>query len=97
MADQGLIERVARAMCVAADIEPDRVIVKSVGPMWRIYANTARAAIAEVLDAMKEPSEGMVEEAVENVGPIGCCMHSPETATETWQAMLDQFRKEVGL
>lgn len=35
-----------------------------------------------------EPTEAMLTEAVDNVGPIGCCNHTPDTARETWSAML---------
>jgi hypothetical protein len=49
------------------------------------YVRNARA----VLTALLEPTPEMVAEAVDNAGPIGCCTHSPETARETWQAMLN--------
>lgn len=45
----------------------------------------ARAAIAEVLDAMGEPSGGMLDAALVIVGPA---------TKERWQAMLAQFKAE---
>lgn len=49
----------------------------------------ADAAIAAVFDALREPSEGMVDAGQEADGTI--------TAERVWQAMLDAFARENGL
>ena len=62
---------------------------KNADEVFEAAADVAtRAAIAEVLDAMMEPSEGMMDAALKIVGPA---------TRERWQAMLSQFRKEIGL
>lgn len=58
-----------------------------------LSGNTATARAA--LDALASNiSEGMVQEAVDNVGPIGCCSHTPATARETFTAMLQRAKEE---
>lgn len=54
-------------------------------------AQTARAAIAEVLDAMGEPSEAMIEAGFRARSND---MTMAESANAVWQAMLAQFKAE---
>lgn len=55
-----MIERVARALCVEDDENPDEII--NVGkPRWWLYNCAARAAI----EAIREPTEGMLDAARE--------------------------------
>lgn len=88
-----LVERVARRLCW--DIvrrEPDSPYHSPVGeyvsPAWQIPAVTsaARAAIAEVLSEMEEPSEGVLD----------AMYLAYEKAPELmWRAGISQFRKEI--
>lgn len=53
-----MVERVARALCVAADMDPDRPSNDerdNGAPLWTTYVGMARAGI----EAMREPTEGM--------------------------------------
>lgn len=64
-----MIERVARALCVAAGHDPDRthdIYVEGdpdAGVAWAGYRREARAAI----EAMREPTEAMVDAACDVV------------------------------
>lgn len=40
------------------------------------------------LQALMEPTPGMIQAAIDNVGPIGCCLHNDATAAETWDVMI---------
>lgn len=80
-----MVEKVARAICddqlwPGAWIKTNEVEMDA-------YNRQARAAIAAVLDAMREPSEGMQEAALD------LRMDSPYT--DAWRAMLDACREEV--
>jgi hypothetical protein len=84
------IEAVARALRRRHDWA-DRADI----PEW--WMDDARAAIAEFLDAVREPSDGMKhsgteflygEDFVENPAAV-------TTAVETWQAMIDTLRAEL--
>lgn len=55
-----MIEKVARALCVADGYAPeecDTEVGHTPAPLWHDYINRARAAI----EAMREPAEGMVD------------------------------------
>lgn len=55
----------------------------------RLHSTTLASRTPEgMVMVPREPTEAMIQEAVDNVGPIGCCSHSPQTARETWQAMI---------
>lgn len=45
----------------------------------------ARAAIA----ALREPSEAMIEAAIEEAGPVGCCCHTHRTMRDAITAYID--------
>lgn len=80
-----LIERVARALAI---VDPDQ---EGLTYDPRLYEGLARAAIAEVLDAMGEPSEAMIEAGFRARSND---MTMAESAAATWQAMLAQFKAE---
>jgi hypothetical protein len=87
-----IIERAARALCIADDREPDRMT--DIGPRWVFYAQTAKA----VLSALREPDEGMQiagQDSAENVMRIayGEPDISHEGVAAIWQAMIDQALK----
>lgn len=70
---------------------------------WRHYDEDARAAIAEVLDAQKEPSAGM-EQAARELWWLDWdgdeevkLTVTEQQAKQIWQAMLAQFKAENGL
>jgi len=90
-----MVEKVARAICddqlwPGAWIKANEVEMDA-------YKRQARAAIAAVLDAMREPSEGMKHSGTEFLYGedfIG----NPKavtTAVETWRAMIDALRAEL--
>ena len=84
-----LVERVARVIDAC---DHDRVD-------HELCIRQARAAISEVLDALMEPSEGMVEAYFDRCDLGGDLMGSPDDPRHpmfaAWQAMLAQFRREV--
>ena len=91
-----LVEQVARALCKAlyphADIEQpamrwdhvDGVMMPTDQPMWTDHVDDARAAIAAFLDAVREPSEGMIQRSWFYDGSI-----------DVWPAMIDALRAEL--
>ena len=82
MAD--LVETVALELYRA--LERDEPIMQPQGT-WK---DAARAAIAAVLDDMAEPSQAMLDEAY-------VVMTSDERhMDDAWQAMLAQYREEMG-
>lgn len=76
-----MIERVARALATDMEFEPDEIVSsfnpKFRVPRWMTFVDHARAAI----NAIREPSEVMVEAAWPNI------MH--ENARDVWQDMVD--------
>lgn len=99
MADQDLIERVARCLFW---MDSGQRYAESRDYPWaeadallrEKYEKEARAAIAEVLDAMREPSEAVAGEGADHLFAASSDNWSDD-ARRVWQAMLDQFRKEV--
>ena len=77
------IERVARAICVANDSEPDAPN-GAVGPLWKLYDADARAAIK----AMREPTDEMIRSGAEGSGEDSDCV-----AICAWRAMIDEALK----
>lgn len=87
-----MIERVARAICVADGCDPNQ---ESVGigvqmpagqkyRLWEVRVAQARAAI----EAMREPTEAMAD----ITGRVLSCGygHVPDDARIVWQAMIDK-------
>jgi hypothetical protein len=73
-----MLERVARAICIANDSEPDAPN-GAAGLLWKLYAADALAAI----EALREPTKGMLKE--------GAWVAS--SPLECWQAMIDEALK----
>lgn len=90
-----MIERVARAICVASGLDPDRPFSssnysKETEPQecaWHEYLPEARAAIA----AMREPTEVMERAAFSNMDKNGYPVGNP---TSDYSAMIDAALKE---
>lgn len=87
------IEKVARAIASASD---DYYFDKT-GNLYPVYREMARAAIAAVLEDMREPSEIMRE-----IASVWLGFNRNEARGEAealrlslWQAMLTQYAKEV--
>jgi hypothetical protein len=81
-----MIERVARALCVAAGQDPDfnydpHGINRTDDVRWRVNVTKARAAI----EAMREPTEGMVYADTVKEWPSDACA--------AWKAMIDEALK----
>jgi len=92
-----LTEAVARAICEEEwngtqhwDHKPE--VFK------KCYRETADAAIAAVLDAMAEPSEGMVVQGDHEILAVlndhTFALKEPTVAHRCWSAMLAAFREE---
>lgn len=89
-----LRERVARAIC-AGNIKyngawESRSLDERIEDEWSRWLPEADAALAAVLDALKEPTMGMVSAAYGDDD-----FWNEATATEIWQAMLSAFRTEA--
>jgi hypothetical protein len=88
-----MIERVARAICVASGLDPDRPFSssnysKETEPQefaWHEYLPEARAAI----NAMREPTEAM-----EDAGNSATYIWIDETSADVWPRMIDAALKE---
>jgi hypothetical protein len=81
-----IIERAARAVCIAHGHEPEGMKFSDGQPIWTAYIDDARA----VLSALREPDEGMIEagwSCFPDYEP------SAQDATDCWQAMIDQALK----
>lgn len=57
-----IIERAARAICIAQLNVPDEFSEIELMPLWKVYLPEARA----VLQAIREPDEGMIEAGMES-------------------------------
>ena len=72
------IERIARAICIAMGDDPDRE-----GRRLTAYDGMAEAAYRATLEAIREPSEGMLREAkIEMWEDFGAL-------SRVWHAMID--------
>lgn len=81
-----MIEQVARALCAADKIRPDKLDAHY-NPMWMHYAAKASAAIR----AMREPTD-LMGNALNRMGrPYDAGSHS---ATEIWRALIDAALEE---
>lgn len=80
MADESMVERVARALCVRAGHDPDEIQYRGTEEIrsgWEAYADDVRAAIR----ALREPSEAMVSSGMAEIDHDG--------AGDCWRAMID--------
>lgn len=86
MADQNIIERVARAICRSDGTDPSVMITIDgiEAPVWTLCANAARAAI----EAMREPTPEMVKAG------LRCGDTGPEPALSVWRDMIDAAIQE---
>ncbi len=90
-----MIERVARALCVARGINPDHIgelpsehgeaVSDHAFPQWRLHIKLARASIA----AMREPLRKMANAAFHEVGHVD----DQEDLENCWKAMIDEALK----
>jgi len=83
MKTESMIERVARAMCISDEMDPDSPGIggiENAPAYWVHYAGMARAAI----EAMREPTDGMVEAG----NRMGCI--------PTYSRMIDAALSEEG-
>ena len=95
-----LVEKVARAIC-AGRVKyngpmDDRHLADRVEEEWRDWQDEAIAAIAVVLEALQEPSEGM-DEGGEGEITYAVLDEEYPSAERIWKAMLAKFREEQGL
>lgn len=91
-----MIERVARALCVANGEDPDKPS-GAFGVWWKSYRDEARAAI----EAMREPTESMVSKGTRAVTLAKNAAHGPEPSAVlkggtvlAWQIMIDAALSE---
>jgi hypothetical protein len=82
MAAKPPLERAARALCSLAG-NPENATMNG-KPLWMDYLPEARA----VIEAIREPSDGMVEWAFNHMEANG---NDPRFA---WEAMIDQLLAE---
>lgn len=60
MTHEQLVEKVSKAICMANCHNPDAVLTDNLDhSKWEIYVPDARAAIATIAEATKEPTEAM--------------------------------------
>lgn len=102
-----LIETVARAMCIEAGIDPDRVpslggalihnqkhpVAAVAIPHWMWNLELAKAAILATLQSLRNPSEAQVDAAYETIGPDVLEGYPPPETT--WRSMIDFTIKEI--
>ncbi len=91
MTHEELLERVAKALCVAAGEFPETATPynRNVDFLWQHYIPSARAALAEVLAVLKEPTEEMLVEAEEAVPGLMSFAEKQESPSYiAWRAML---------
>jgi hypothetical protein len=90
MKTESMIERVARAMCVSDDMDPDSPGIEEVPAYWQHYLGMARAVIEE----LRSPSRAMFAAAEGFV--VGCCNMSDADLAGVWSAMIDASLSEKG-
>ena len=94
-----IIERVARAIRRSAIGDDDADVPEEdrshdEDRNWPIWEGEARAAIAAVLASMREPSAGMVDAALCEMGdPCGSAV-SGRNIEDIWRAMLGAWERE---
>lgn len=95
-----MIERVARAICVASGLDPDRPFSssnysKETEPQefaWHEYLPEARAAI----NAMREPTESMVENGADSENTLEAMtdLTDAQSVRNIYHAMIDRALKD---
>ena len=89
----GIIERVARAIDMA-DAPDAGALSQYIDRCWPAWKPEARAAIREILASMREPSAGMVDAALCEMGdPCGSAV-SGRNLEDIWRAMLGAWERE---
>ena len=64
MTHEQLVEKVSKAICMANCHNPDAVLTDNLDhSKWEIYVPDARAAIATIAEAIKDPTEAMMEKS----------------------------------
>ena len=59
-----LVEKVSKAICMVNCHNPDAVLTDNLDhSKWEIYVPDARAAIATIAEAIKDPTEAMMEKS----------------------------------
>ena len=62
MTHEQLVEKVSKAICMANCHNPDAVLTDNLDhSKWEIYVPDARASIATIAEALKEPTEAMID------------------------------------
>lgn len=87
-----MIERVA--MAIIEGLESVSVHVSTMGgDTGHCLADGVlfnMADVAEhVIKAMREPEQYMVQRAVYDADPVGCCLMAPSNAGDVWTIMID--------
>lgn len=103
MTQETLREAVARALCELHirtvrrhDTPPDKLeamLPSAVNHVWREHLPQADAVIATMFERLRTPSEGMIE-AVQDCGPIGCCIIHEYEARGIIDAVATAFQQE---
>ena len=75
----GMIERVARALCLTDGFAPDATSLSVVIPNWKRYKTKAKVA----LQAMYEPSEAMVSALDDHMHDV----HGESWGTDALEAL----------
>lgn len=103
-----LREKVARSLCAGrveyAGPKDSSTIADRIENEWKNWQDDADAAIAAVMEALEEPSEGMTWEgaeissyAVEQQRARPISRFGEYGAYSIWQTMLRQFKVEQGI
>lgn len=79
-----MIERVSRAICIAAKLDPDRK-GNETEFHWQEFVGEAAAAI----EAMRTPTQGMIEAGADSYTVDGTYGATEEEISEIYQAMID--------
>lgn len=95
-----IVERVARALYDEATRINDEYHLPQIpdfdGQRKTMWLRSARAAISEVLSALEEPSEAVIDASRRELEGWDKRFDSYKTiAWNAWQAMLSQVRKEI--
>lgn len=66
-----LVEKVARALCVAEGHNPDETYGREEYRKWRLFKHSAEAAISTIFEALKEPTEAMIDAGAQRLVRCG--------------------------
>ena len=89
-----MIERIARAICEADDYDPDTLRTmhyieaprSEIVPLWSLYTDQAQAALEAMIS--EGLAEGLIENALDKVNPIGCCLMDEYDAAFVFQSII---------